>query len=404
MVDNLPFISFIRESASDGYVKSATYNLTTKDFGSQLVQNGNFFGPANITVYNNSPYFIFHDHALNSGGANVLIESGNQWVSEDATDTGHDGWDARLEFGSTGNYHVSSIDAIPFNGMGVEYSFFDGAAWMVETVGSGALDYGYGTSIELNALEEPIIFYYNSVEDNLEMAQKSGNTWEITKLDSVGDVGKYIVSYEQNDTLYLSYLKMLGNDSAEVRLAFKPILEDWEFFILDTLLNFDDTKMGVQALDLVVTDQLYLGMCTTKELSVLGMQKNIGLLVKEPILVSVSSDSSFTQMVDLVLDNEGFIHAVAGMEIDGVDQVLFATNHETILKSSSVQIPTLSYYPNPTSGFVNFNQLVHKLELFDLLGNSVGTWENIEQINLSTFSSGVYMARVGFSTFRIIKR
>lgn len=404
LLDNLPFLAYLRESAADGYVKTASYNSVSKKFDFVKIKEGNFYGPANISVYEDSPYFIFHDHALNGGGSHILSDDGDSWNTKDASNTGHDGWDARLIFDSKGDIHVSSIDAIPFSGPGVEYSYFDGNTWLVETIGSGALDYGFGTAIALNDLEEPMIFYYNSVSSDLEMAVKSNNLWEVLKLDSIGDVGKYVVSYQQEDTLYLGYLKMLGEDSAEVRMAEKVGADIWQFFTLDTVVNIDGDKMGVQALDLKITDQLYIAICTEKELSLLTMKKNIGIISTESIVRSGSVDTVFSQMVDLEIDADGFVHLAVGIQINGNDSIMYATNHETILYTTNPKVESVQCYPNPVEDVLHFSSVVDRVEIFDLKGRIVGVWNIVKDINTSTFLSGLYFVRAGDSTFKFVKK
>jgi uncharacterized protein (TIGR02145 family) len=52
-------------------------------------------------------------------------------------------------------------------------------------------------------------------------------------------------------------------------------------------------------------------------------------------------------------------------------------------------------YPNPTSGLLNIqsNELIKRIELFDMLGKLVMTYGNERQIDISNLQSGLYLLR-----------
>ena len=54
----------------------------------------------------------------------------------------------------------------------------------------------------------------------------------------------------------------------------------------------------------------------------------------------------------------------------------------------------LSVYPNPTRGKVSFNQAIEKIEVIDLSGKTVQTYENANKINIEALPAGVYHLRM----------
>ena len=50
----------------------------------------------------------------------------------------------------------------------------------------------------------------------------------------------------------------------------------------------------------------------------------------------------------------------------------------------------LSFFPNPSTGMVNFTETVDQVTIFDIMGNLVMSIENTEKIDLSNYQSGIY--------------
>ena len=67
----------------------------------------------------------------------------------------------------------------------------------------------------------------------------------------------------------------------------------------------------------------------------------------------------------------------------------------------------LSVYPNPTRGKVTFNQAIEKIEVIDLSGKTLQTYENANEINIESLPAGVYHLRMTIgdktTTRKIIK-
>ncbi len=54
----------------------------------------------------------------------------------------------------------------------------------------------------------------------------------------------------------------------------------------------------------------------------------------------------------------------------------------------------LSSYPNPTRGKVSFSQAIEKIEVIDLSGKTLQTYENANEINIEALPAGVYHLRM----------
>ena len=74
----------------------------------------------------------------------------------------------------------------------MEYKWFNGTNWVHEWVGSEP-DVGpwTGTSLVLEANDNPLIAYYDNVTMDLMLAKKIAGNWTIETVDSIGDVGRY---------------------------------------------------------------------------------------------------------------------------------------------------------------------------------------------------------------------
>ncbi|MEE0267401.1 MAG: leucine-rich repeat domain-containing protein [Bacteroidales bacterium] len=54
----------------------------------------------------------------------------------------------------------------------------------------------------------------------------------------------------------------------------------------------------------------------------------------------------------------------------------------------------ISFFPNPTNSKVTFNQAIERIELIDLMGKTLRTYENESEINIEQLPAGVYYLRL----------
>ena len=72
---------------------------------------------------------------------------------------------------------------------------------------------------------------------------------------------------------------------------------------------------------------------------------------------------------------------------------IFALIDESSL-SEDAELTEITFYPNPTRGKVTFSQAIEKVEVIDLSGKTVQTYENANEINIETLPAGVYYLRM----------
>ena len=81
-----------------------------------------------------------------------------------------------------------------------------------------------------------------------------------------------------------------------------------------------------------------------------------------------------------------------------------------IVNSEFVELNKLfSFFPNPAKNSITIesSELNYRLSLFDMLGNEVRTWKNLNnntQIDMNNLKSGVYLIKFNSETTHITKR
>lgn len=405
LVNDEPVISYVLESGSLGEVKLATYLPLSKGFKKEKLANFNLYGPANFDVFNDAVYLIFHDHGLNGGGLNFLSEELSEWISMDASNEGHDGWDSDIKVLESNKIFTSSIDAIPFNGLGLEFSSYDGTSWKTDTVGTTAMNYGYGTSLEIDDLENPHIFHHNTTSKALEYAYKENNKWNIDTIDSIGEAGFYPVSVMKNDIPIIAYLSKVSNTEAAVKLAIETSRGVWGISILDTISNFDFTLMGRRPLDIYLGDSLHIVAASTKQLKEYVLGKDYVFDRSDVILKLDDQDSSFSQTASFKKDEEGFKHYTIGLILSGEENIYYGTNRigfYNIANSWNV----INIYPNPVTNYLTIEGVSGNVSLYNSMGVEIFKidLELINKIDLSFLSAGVYYLKSNNKYASIIKK
>ena len=67
-------------------------------------------------------------------------------------------------------------------------------------------------------------------------------------------------------------------------------------------------------------------------------------------------------------------------------------------------LDNLTFYPNPTKGFLNFNMEVEKVEVMDMMGKMVMQFCNVNEINIGTLPKGVYCLKLSYRDKAIIHK
>ena len=81
-------------------------------------------------------------------------------------------------------------------------------------------------------------------------------------------------------------------------------------------------------------------------------------------------------------------------------------NNQSVLSSTSTDIYNLSIYPNPTKSmlFIYGNEDIISIELISISGRSLMQVINTNQLDISSFSTGVYFLKVNDGTTSVIKK
>jgi hypothetical protein len=59
----------------------------------------------------------------------------------------------------------------------------------------------------------------------------------------------------------------------------------------------------------------------------------------------------------------------------------------------------LNAYPTPTSGIVNFTEVISEITVLDMKGAVIETYNNVSQIDLSNLTEGIYLIKDDTGSF-----
>ena len=100
----------------------------------------------------------------------------------------------------------------------------------------------------------PQLAWYDDTAKELKYAVKSGDSWEISTVDSEGDVGRYpALVIDNNNNAYISYYEMMSNTSGYTKVA-KWGGEAWTTERVDKLDNLVVGFTGARKTSSIVLD------------------------------------------------------------------------------------------------------------------------------------------------------
>ena len=131
---------------------------------------------------------------------------------------------------------------------------------------------------------------------------------------------------------------------------------------------------------------------------------NVEVSVNDETFGSVAVESDCSTATLTATANEGYRFVIwndgntdnprtVALTSDTSFTAIFALIDESSL-SEDAEFAELSVYPNPTRGKVSFNQAIEKIEVIDLSGKTVQTYENANEINMESLPAGVYHLRM----------
>ena len=131
---------------------------------------------------------------------------------------------------------------------------------------------------------------------------------------------------------------------------------------------------------------------------------NVEVSVNDETFGSVAVESDCSTATLTATASEGYVFLswndentdnprTVALTSDTAFSAIFALIDESSL-SEDAEFAELSVYPNPTRGKVTFSQAIEKVEVIDLSGKTVQTYENANEINIEALPAGVYHLRM----------
>lgn len=392
LIENEPKISFVKESGTDSGLYLATF--LDPNFEIETISDKYFAGPGIL----DSNCIVLHEHNLKFGAASVYYHDGD-WYNEDASNEGHDGWDADVKFISGDDIRVSYLDAKEFDGVGIEYSRFNGIDWSIDTVGTSQIHYGFRTSLQINSSDEPIIFYHNTTSGKLERAWKNEGTWEIDTINPTGKTGLYNQSQIRNDSIFLTYIEQL-NDTAKILFTCIPPIGEVKTITIDTLYRFEFANNGILPVSISVTDSIKLLASNRTELNLYTASLTDLTFDKRNIIKVNGIDSALTYSNSIKKDNFGRTHFTIGLKTTE-SKVLYG-RYPNLNSITEIEKNEIEVFPNPTHSVLNITGTLKEAILLNS-GGQVILSTKAKQIDLSNLSKGVYFLKTNQTTHKIIK-
>ena len=312
--NDVPHLAFITEAIS-----GATFYATNASgqWVSEEIAKGYFYGPVDIDVAADGvPYVAYHDHQAAqfdpSLGAGVVVDKSNgQWQLTTISDDGHDQWDSDIAAEPGGIWHFAGIDPIQFGSqVGLEYITNAFGDVTVEEVGSGAIPYEFGASIELDGKGGVGISYFNAPDESLCYAERGagpGGTWSITTVAADGDTGRYSdLAYDADGNPHVSYWVAQSATGGAVRHAWRDGGE-WQTDDVGILSDIQPGFTGARKitaieLDTAGTPHIMYG---DKSQIMYAVRAEDGAWRSQE---AMNSDGRFGQLVEFALGTDGRPH------------------------------------------------------------------------------------------------
>ncbi|MFQ6027473.1 MAG: hypothetical protein ACE5Q6_08280 [Dehalococcoidia bacterium] len=258
--DDVPHVAYMLE-AQQGFVKDAVRNGESWDL--TTVAEGYFYGPLDLAIgSDNVAHISYHDHQASSfqpdkGDAIYAALQDGQWEVNSVFHPGHDGWDNRIAVDSQDRPHISAIDPLEFGGDGLEYyGRNDSGNWVVEEVGTGPITYKYATSIAVDPQGAPHISYFDQRGNDLALASRGADGWDISTIDADGDTGLFsFLIIDEEGRFHISYFQRNNPSSGVIKYATRgPGDTAWEIREVDRLSRLTFGFVGARNITSLALD------------------------------------------------------------------------------------------------------------------------------------------------------
>ena len=229
-------VAWIFEAIGEGFV---AYASAADGWERQSTVEGYFYGPIDLDFDSaDTPNIVYHDHQADNfdpglGDLARVYRDGSGWVTDTASDDGHDGWDSTLTIGADGVVHAAGVDPAQFGGQdGIEYYRNAGDGWEVTAIGSGPIPYQYNIGLALDPTGSPALTYYNDVDGDLKFASLDGGAWTLQTVVSDGDVGKHSsLAFDSQGRAAVTFFEQISGSEGNIRFA----INDGGAWIVETI-------------------------------------------------------------------------------------------------------------------------------------------------------------------------
>ena len=136
--------------------------------------------------------------------------------------------------------------------------------------------------------------------------------------------------------------------------------------------------------------------------SIVSLSLTVNPAYNYTITATINAGETYTE--------NGFNESEAGTYVQNHQTILGCDSTITLvltINSSLADVEeeqALSFYPNPTKGELTFDRLVERIEIIDLVGKTVGVYDNKKQLNIETLPSGAYYLRMTIGDKTIMRK
>lgn len=311
--EGVAHVTFLTEADHGGLFYA---NNANGAFDVETVAEGYFYGPIDLALGpGGEPFIAYHDHQalqvdMALGDAVVAQLSDGGWVLTTIDDDGHDGWDNSITVDQNGVWHAAAIEPSQFGFQnGVEYATVVDGAIVVTPVGSGPIQYEFGTSVQIDPTGSPSVAFYNDREEQLELASLGSGGWSVEVVDNQGDAGRYAsLVFEADGTPHIAYYVAESRESGTVRHAWKET-SGWQIEDVGELQNLRMGQVGARKITSLAFDpsgNLHLAY-TDRDQMIYAQKTDDGWLGQE---IVEAGSRTLGQLVELTIDTNGTPHVV----------------------------------------------------------------------------------------------
>ncbi len=325
-----PAVAFLFESVPDGFV---SYASAANGWAVDEIVEGYFYGPIGLDFDpDGNPNIAYHDHQssqfdLELGDLTHASRTDSGWNTTAAGDGGHDGWDSTIRVGSDGVVRAAGIDPVQFGSAdGVEYYELVGDEWIVESIGSGPIEYEWNVDLQVAPDGTVGITYFQTSEADLVYASRTpGGSWEIETVADTGDIGRFSsFAFDDNGYVHISHW---NTTTSEVTYSTNSS-GSWETAAVAELSAVEIGMEGARRITSLAFDADGSPVIAYSDTSGIWLARTSADGSWESEQVVTAGDNELGQLISLAIDDSGTPH-LSFTEVTGhgplTGQIIYVT-------------------------------------------------------------------------------